>query len=78
MASGTPVIAFNGGGFRETVVDGKTGVLVEATDVKTLEEAVKRFNKIKWDKETLRERARMFSKEKFVKNVKEEIAKINA
>ncbi len=30
MASGKPVIAVNEGGFKETVVDGKTGVLVEA------------------------------------------------
>jgi len=73
MASGTPVIAFNGGGFRETIVDGKTGVLVEATDVKTLEGAVKRFNKIKWNKEVLRGRARLFSKEKFVSNIKKEV-----
>ena len=31
MASGTPVIAFNGGGFKESVVDGVTGVLINDT-----------------------------------------------
>jgi glycosyltransferase involved in cell wall biosynthesis len=30
MASGKPVVAVNEGGFRETVVDGQTGVLVDA------------------------------------------------
>jgi glycosyltransferase involved in cell wall biosynthesis len=78
MASGTPVIAFYGGGFKETVVDGETGVFVEGTDVKTLETAMKRFNKIKWSREKLIARARQFSKEKFISNVKNEVKKINA
>ena len=30
MASGKPVVAVNEGGFKETVVHGKTGLLVEA------------------------------------------------
>lgn len=30
MASGKPVVAVNEGGFRETVINGKTGILVEA------------------------------------------------
>ena len=78
MAAGTPVIAFNGGGFKETVVDGETGVFVEGTDVATLETAMKRFNSIKWSREKLIGRARLFSKEKFIENIKKEIAKINA
>lgn len=75
MAAGTPVIAYRGGGFIETVVEGETGIFVEGTDVRTLEEAMRKFNKIKWSKKKLVERARMFSKEKFVKNIKEEIKK---
>lgn len=78
MAAGTPVIAFNGGGFKETVVDGKTGIFVEGTDVKTLEDAMKRFNKVKWNRETLTNRARLFSREVFIKNIKEQIKKVNA
>ncbi len=78
MASGTPVIAFKGGGFLETVVDGETGIFVESTEVEILEKAMKRFNNIKWRKEVLVNRAKLFSKEKFVRNVKAEIAKSNA
>lgn len=78
MAAGTPVIAFNGGGFKETVVDGETGILVNGTDVKTLEKAMKRFNKVKWSRNKLITRARMFSKEKFVENIHREITKVYA
>jgi glycosyltransferase involved in cell wall biosynthesis len=74
MAAGTPVIAFYGGGFKETVVDGETGIFIEGTDVKTLEMAMKRFNKIKWSREKLISRARLFSKEKFVENIIKEIS----
>lgn len=73
MASGTPVIAYNGGGFKETVVDGVTGVFVDGTDVVTLEVAMKRFNKIKWNREKLINRARMFSKDKFILSIRKEI-----
>lgn len=78
MAAGTPVIAFRGGGFKETVVDGETGVFVESTDVKTLEKALSRFNKVKWSRDKLIARARLFSKEKFVKQIKSELAKEDA
>lgn len=78
MACGTPVIAFNGGGFRETVVDGETGIFVEDTDVSTLESAMKKFNKIKWNKEKLVNRAKQFSKEKFIRNIEKEVEKVNA
>ena len=78
MAAGTPVIAFYGGGFKETVVDGETGIFVNGTDEATLEAAMKRFNKIKWNREKLVARAKLFSKEKFVDNIKREIAKVHA
>ncbi|MFV1916867.1 MAG: glycosyltransferase [Patescibacteria group bacterium] len=70
MAAGTPVIAFNGGGFCESVVDGVTGILIDDTDEVTLAKAVKRFNRIKWDKKKLQAQARKFSKEKFIKETK--------
>jgi glycosyltransferase involved in cell wall biosynthesis len=66
MASGTPVIAFNGGGFKETVVEGKTGVLIDDTGSDTIADAVERVLKTDWDKKTLQDRAREFSKEKFI------------
>jgi glycosyltransferase involved in cell wall biosynthesis len=65
QAAGTPVIAFNGGGFRESVIDGKTGILINNIDEKTLSQAFVRFNKIKWNRKELQENARRFSRKKF-------------
>ncbi len=41
MASGKPVIAANEGGYKETVIDGVTGKLVDSIDAHKLVEAVK-------------------------------------
>lgn len=69
MAAGTAVIAFNGGGFKESVVDGVTGVLIDGTDEKTLEKAMVRFNKIKWNKKQIQKQARKFSRDNFKKGI---------
>ncbi len=73
QAAGTPVIAFNGGGFKETVVDGKTGILIEGTDEKTIGAAMKRFAEIKWDKKTLQKQANRFSRAEFEKKFRKTI-----
>ncbi|OGM04696.1 hypothetical protein A2129_02185 [Candidatus Woesebacteria bacterium GWC1_42_13] len=69
QAAGTPVIAFNGGGFRESVVDGVTGILIDSTEEKTMEGASRRLESTKWDKEKLRENAKKFSNERFKKEM---------
>lgn len=69
-AAGTPVIAFNGGGFRETVIDGETGILIDDTDVVTLEKAFKHFDQIKWEKEKLWRQAQKFSRKKFEEKIR--------
>jgi glycosyltransferase involved in cell wall biosynthesis len=66
QAAGTPVIAFSGGGFKESIIDGVTGILINETDGKTISEAIRRFEKIKWDKEKLQTQAKKFSKERFI------------
>jgi glycosyltransferase involved in cell wall biosynthesis len=47
MAAGKPVIALNHGGAAETVIDGKTGVLFDNCDERSLINAVKKFITIK-------------------------------
>lgn len=78
MAAGTPVIALNSGGFRETVIDGKTGILIEDTNEKTIEKAMRRFNQIKWKKEGLQKQAKKFSREVFEKRMREELGHLPA
>lgn len=70
MAAGTPVIAFNGGGFRESVVDGKTGILIDSRDEKSIGAAIKKLEKTDWSREVLQTQARKFSKERFKKGMR--------
>lgn len=73
MASGTPVIAFNGGGFKESVIDGVTGILINDTSEETIGRAVRKIVNTKWDKKKLHKQARKFSKERFKKEIKEQV-----
>lgn len=66
QAAGTPVIAYNGGGFKETVIDGVTGVLIDSTDENSIKGAIDRFNKIKWNRKKIQKNAERFGKEKFI------------
>ncbi len=77
-AAGTPVIAFNGGGFKETVEDGVTGVLIDATDEKTIESAIKRLGVIKWNKGKIQDWAKRFSREKFEEGVRKVVKEVYA
>ncbi len=68
MGAGTPVIAFNSGGVKETVIDGKTGVLVDEVSAESYTEAVKNFDPEKYLVKDCKERASEFSKERFKQN----------
>ena len=72
QACGTPVIAPSSGGFLETVIDGKTGLLYGGSGQVTAEalvEALQKFNPSDFDPETLRKNAQNFSKERFNKEI---------
>ncbi|MBI4036606.1 glycosyltransferase [Candidatus Daviesbacteria bacterium] len=66
MAAGTPVIAPKYGGYLETVIDGKTGILYEAGE---LIEAIKKFEKIVFKPADCQNQAEKFSKERFKKEI---------
>jgi glycosyltransferase involved in cell wall biosynthesis len=70
MLCGTPVIAYYGGGFKETVIDGKTGVFFHESTVASLTNAIKQFEKKKFDPKECRKQADKFSKERFMKEMK--------
>jgi len=74
QAAGTPVIAFNGGGFKESIINDKTGILINDTDEKTIAGAIEKLDKIKRDKDVLWTNAKRFSKQRFISDINKQIS----
>jgi len=74
MLCGTPVIAYHGGGYKETVIEGKTGVFFNEATVASLTVAIKKFEKMQFDPKVCQKHAEKFSKERFIKEIKEFVA----
>ena len=70
MASGKPCIAVDEGGFRESIIHGKTGLLVKKPYVENFVKSLKNFHRYKFDPKTCIRRAKLFSEEEFVKKMK--------
>jgi len=75
QASATPIIAFDGGGFKESV-NKKTGIFINEISINEINKAIKIFEKTKWDKKELIKNASRFSKENFDKKIMEYIEKL--
>jgi glycosyltransferase involved in cell wall biosynthesis len=71
MAEGIPVISYKQGGMIETVIDGKTGVFFDELTVESLNDAIFRFSKEKFDSKFIREHALKFSEDNFKKRIQE-------
>jgi len=71
MAAGRPVIAFRGGGYLESVVEGKTGVFFDEPKATTLAKILKEFKQERFNPEDCRKQAEKFTKEKFKIRIKE-------
>jgi glycosyltransferase involved in cell wall biosynthesis len=69
MLCGTPVVAFNGGGYRETVLDKKTGLLFNDYSIDGLIKAIREFEGLKIDPKDCINQAQKFSKERFKKEI---------
>lgn len=83
MAAGTPVIAYRSGGVKETVLDPSagsgqavTGIFFDENTPEAINEAIKRFEKIKISPQSCIDQAQKFSSEVFDKKIKLFIAKI--
>jgi glycosyltransferase involved in cell wall biosynthesis len=70
MLCGTPVIAFKGGGYLESVIEGKTGVFFDRSTVESLTAAIIGFQKMKINSQDCISQAQKFSKEIFVQRIK--------
>lgn len=75
QAAGRPVLAVDGGGARETVIPGETGILVSPDDVGALAEAMGGTDWSGFDPQSIRQHAQRFStaafKERFTAKVAE-------
>lgn len=69
QAGGRPAIAYNGGGYVEVIIDGKTGIFFDDLTVESLVDALKRFEKMKFKSEDCINQAKKFSKERFKKEI---------
>jgi glycosyltransferase involved in cell wall biosynthesis len=65
QAAGRPVVAVNHGGVRETVIDGRTGVLVDGEGAVALAEPLREENFGRFDPAAIRAHAQRFSAASF-------------
>lgn len=70
QACGTPVIAFGKGGVLETVIEGRTGVFFKEQSAVSLQQAVVRFETIKFNHQEIRQHSLQFSAERFEREMK--------
>lgn len=72
QACGTPVIAYNYGGYKETVKHMETGVLFEEQTVESIKDGIERFNnhKSSFDQQKIRENAQSFGNDRFRSEIK--------
>lgn len=75
MHFGTPVIAFRGGGYLESVVENKTGVFFDEPTVNSLILAIKRFEKLKINPRDCMAQADNFSVSVFRKKIEDLVKK---
>jgi glycosyltransferase involved in cell wall biosynthesis len=66
QACGCPVIALDGGGARETVVDGETGFLVAEPSAEAFADALDRAARTSFELDALRANALRFSRDRFL------------
>jgi len=65
QACGIPVIAYGGGGARESVIPGKTGLFFPELKVNSLLAVLDKFKSMEFNKTIIRENAVMFSRQTF-------------
>jgi len=71
LAAGCPVIAYGEGGALDYVIEGENGVLFEKQSVKSLANAMERFEEIKFDRRKISKTAEEFDVKRFDREIKE-------
>jgi glycosyltransferase involved in cell wall biosynthesis len=75
QSAGIPVIAYKKGGALDTVINGKTGIFFSEQKKESLIKAIKRFERLRFNKKVIMKNAERFSKERFKKEFLELIKK---
>jgi glycosyltransferase involved in cell wall biosynthesis len=70
QACGTPVVALDEGGARETVIDGRTGVLVSERSASAFADGLSRALRTEFDPAAIRANALRFSRDRFLAGFK--------
>jgi glycosyltransferase involved in cell wall biosynthesis len=65
QAAGVPVIAYGGGGARDSVIEGQTGVFHDEQTPESLASAILEFEDLTFDEAAIRDNARRFAPERF-------------
>jgi glycosyltransferase involved in cell wall biosynthesis len=65
QAAGTPVVAYDAGGARETVIDGETGIRFAPQTAAGVASGIRRFLDQNWDRDVIRANAARFSQDRF-------------
>jgi glycosyltransferase involved in cell wall biosynthesis len=78
QAAGRPVVAYDAGGVRETVVDGETGVLVPAQDADAFAEAFRETDFTAFSQDRITANAERFSTASFRERFRAEVDAISA
>ncbi|MGO9899354.1 MAG: glycosyltransferase [Solirubrobacteraceae bacterium] len=65
QAAGLPVIAYGAGGARDSVLDGRTGVLYEPGTIDGLCDAIQKFESLSFNEQELRSNALRFAPDRF-------------
>lgn len=76
MASGKPCLAVNAGGFKETIIHGKTGLLIDPPYVENFQRVIRNFDSYEFDSSLCRKRAEEFSRQRFVEKMRELIVNL--
>jgi glycosyltransferase involved in cell wall biosynthesis len=70
MSFGTPVIAYRGGGYTESVIENKTGIFFNELTIESLSKAVNSIKQLGIKPEDCIRQAQKFSKERFISEIK--------
>lgn len=76
LAAGTPVVAYEGGGALDYIVDGQNGRFFRPQNVESLSAAIKKIEGEKYTPEDIKRTAERFSAKNFHKNFKDFVKKL--